>query len=182
MLKTALRAAFAVALTTSPCLAAESDRSPYEWSPLIGASIATEHVGAERDFNETNPGVFIGVSRLSESLGDAELGLETGIFENSFSELSATFNVWSEWTVLNSDDGFPGAFRLGAAVGIARYANLVDEARDAGLPTFGDFVPFAALQATWAFNERIETRLRIAPIGGDADFVAGLQIFYRPFG
>lgn len=144
----------------------------------IGVSLVTEHVGAERDFTETNPGAFVNVWHSSAFLA-ADVGVEAGLFENSFSDLSATANGWVEWPVLGGADAPFGQLSLGGALGVARYPNLVDEAKDLGLPTLGNFVPFVAAQVTWLATERLELRARATPIGGDADFVVGLQMFLR---
>ena len=144
----------------------------------VGVSLVTEHVGAERDFNETNPGAFVNIWRSSVVLS-ADVGVEAGLFENSFSDLSATTNGWVEWPVLGGPDATLGQLSVGGALGIARYPNLVDEAQDLGLPTIGNFVPFVAAQATWLATDRLEFRARATPIGGDADFVVGLQMFLR---
>lgn len=144
----------------------------------VGVSLATEHVGAERDFNETNPGAFVNLWRPNLAWS-ADMGVEAGIFENSFSDLSATINGWAEWPVLGGPEASLGQLSVGGALGIARYPNLVDEAQDLGLPTYRNFVPFVAAQMTWLATNRLEFRARATPIGGDADFVVGLQMFLR---
>lgn len=165
----------------APVLAVAADRPILDLSRIevkVGVSLVTEHVGAKRDFNETNPGAFVNFWR-SEAVLSADVGVEGGLFENSFSDLSATINGWAEWPILGGPDATLGQLSLGGALGIARYPNLVDEARDLGLPTLGNFVPFVAAQATWLATESLEFRARATPIGGDADFVVGLQMFLR---
>lgn len=164
-----------------PAKAVAGDRPILDLSQIevkIGVSLVTEHVGAKRDFNETNPGAFVNVWRAKGFLS-GDIGMEAGLFENSFSELSTTINGWAEWPVLGNPEATFGQLNIGAALGIARYPNLVDEAQDLGLPTLGNFVPFAAAQLTWLATERFELRARATPIGGDADFVVGLQMFLR---
>lgn len=164
------------ALADNP--APKLDLSAFDAEVKVGVSLVTEHVGAKRDFNETNPGAFVNVWR-SWARVSGDVGFEAGLFENSFSDLSATVNGWMEWPVLGSPDAALGQLNFGAALGVARYPNLVDEARDIGLPTVASFVPFVAAQATWLATEHLELRARATPIGGDADFVVGLQAFLR---
>lgn len=172
---------FILAAIFAPPAAFSAERPILDLSQVevkIGVSLVTEHVGAERDFNETNPGAFVNFWRPSVVLA-ADVGVEAGLFENSFSDLSATTNGWVEWPVLGDPDATLGQLSIGGALGVARYPNLVDEAEDLGLPTIGSFVPFVAAQATWLATDRLEFRARATPIGGDADFVVGLQMFLR---
>jgi hypothetical protein len=166
---------------SAPAAAVGEDRPILDLSQLevkVGVSLVTEHVGAERNFNETNPSAFLNIWR-SEVFFSADMGVEAGLFENSFSDLSATINGWAEWPVLGGPEAVLGQLNIGAALGVARYPNLVDEAQDLNLPTLGNFVPFVAGQVTWLAPESLEFRARATPIGGDADFVVGLQAFLR---
>ncbi|MGB0504870.1 MAG: hypothetical protein ACPGGK_01630 [Pikeienuella sp.] len=159
----------------------EAVKEPYlsGWTPMIGASIASQHFGAQRDFNETNPGVLIGFARQS-TITSAEFGVEGGVFRNSFDDTSAIIGGWYEWPIAGEPDGALGQLRLGFAFGYAEYPELVDRADAFQALTIGDFVPFVTPQATWRITESFEVRSKFGPIfDGDADFVAGFQVFYR---
>ena len=74
--------------------AAELDLSRLsdEWRPVAGVSIASEHVGAERDFEEFNPGVSLG-ARTGLPWRGGEWGVEAGVFRNSYNERSYLSNL-----------------------------------------------------------------------------------------
>ncbi|MGB0410781.1 MAG: hypothetical protein ACPGFA_04265, partial [Pikeienuella sp.] len=91
------------------------DMSAFDAEVKIGVSLVTEHVGAERDFNETNPGAFVNIWRPWRYAG-GDVGFEGGVFENSFSDTSATVNGWLEWPVLGGPDAPLGQLSFGAAL------------------------------------------------------------------
>lgn len=149
------------------------------WTPMIGASVASQHFGAKRDFNETNPGILLGFARPSRMF-NAEFGVEGGVFRNSFDDTSAILGGWYEWPLVGEPDGPVGQLRLGFGFGYAQYPELVDRAKAFKALTVGEFVPYLTPQATWRITESLEIRSKFGPIiDGDADFVMGFQVFYR---
>ncbi|MGB0412348.1 MAG: hypothetical protein ACPGFA_12215 [Pikeienuella sp.] len=151
-----------------------------KWTPMVGLSVASQHFGAERDFNETNPGLLIGAARPSHYF-NAEFGVEGGVFKNSFDDTSYTIGGWYEWPLLGEPDATLGQLRLGFAFGYAKYPELVERADAVRALTIGNFVPYLTPQATWRITESVEIRSKFGPIfNGDADFVAGFQVFFRP--
>jgi hypothetical protein len=182
-MKLILAAILATVVMTAPQsgFTQEATYNPYltGWTPMIGVSVASQHFGAKRDFKETNPGVLFGFARQS-SITKAEFGVEGGVFRNSFNDTSAIIGGWYEWPIAGEPDGILGQLRLGFAFGYADYPELVDRAKAFKSFTIGDFVPYLTPQATWRITESLEVRSKFGPIfDGDADFVAGFQVFYR---
>ena len=151
------------------------------WRPFVGASFASQHFGADREFNETNPGLILGFIRPSTRFArfGVEYGVEAGIYENSFADRTVYGAIWFDAPVAGRPQAPFGELRLGLAAGYAEYDELVDEADSLGVLTIGDFVPFIAAQAAWRLTERAELRTRFGPGGAGTDFVMGFQVFYR---
>lgn len=145
------------------------------WRPVAGVSIASRHFGAERDFEEFNPGVSFGIARDMFWLG-GEWGLEGGLFRNSYGERAFYAGAWADWAILGAPEA--AEFRLGAFFAFAEYDQLVDEAKDAGAPTFGDFVPLVAAQASVRYLDRYALVARFGPGIDDSDVIVGLQAMY----
>lgn len=146
-----------------------------EWRPVVAVSVASAHVGAERDFQEFNPGGAIGF-RSGLGWRRGEWGGEVGYFLNSYDEGAAYAGVWADWPALALSDGIE--LRLGAFFGYAEYPQLVDEAKDFGALTIGDFVPLLAAQASLRLDERFALVARFGPGISDSDLILGFQAMY----
>ncbi|MEL7463041.1 MAG: hypothetical protein AAFN79_03185 [Pseudomonadota bacterium] len=146
-----------------------------EWRPFVGVSIASKHVGADRDFQEFNPGVSLGLSRRI-GWRRGEWGLEGGYFQNSYDEGSFYAGLWADWPVASIEDRLD--VRLGGFFGYAEYPQLVDEAEDFGALVIGDFVPLVAAQASLRIDDRFSLLTRFGPGIEDSDVILSLQAFY----
>ena len=173
----ALIAAFGAAFWSVGATAAELDlsRLAEEWQPVAGVSIASKHVGAERDFQEFNPGVSLG-ARRDIGWRNGEWGVEVGVFQNSYDEGSFYAGLWADWPVVAV--GEAAELRFGAFFAYAEYPQLVDEAKDFGAVTIGDFVPLLAAQASLRLDERFAFTMRFGPGVSDSDLILGLQMMY----
>lgn len=146
-----------------------------EWRPVVAVSVASAHIGAERDFQEFNPGGAIGF-RSGLGWRRGEWGGEVGYFLNSYDEGSAYAGVWADWPVLALTDRLD--LRLGAFFAYAEYPQLVDEAKDFGALTIGDFVPLLAAQASLRLDDRFALVARFGPGISDSDLILGFQAMY----
>ncbi len=121
-------------------------------------SHASEHVDATKNFNENNLGIGVG-SEANLRGTKWSFGVEGGIFDNSNSNLSPYAVTYFERDMLARK---PRALRVGFFTGYARYP---DEAAssDSILPSVGDYIPVAGLQATFPTVWRHEFRVRVSP-------------------
>lgn len=166
-------------LTAAICLAACAAQPALAeqrggWTPFVVLTIGSHHISDE-DFEEFNPGVGLGADFAFDG-GGWEAGAEAGVFRNSFAARSiyALGHVTAELARLTSKT----ELRAGLFAGLAEYANLVDEAEEAGLPTFGDVIPLGGALVQLRHAERWEARARIAPLPGDG-VVIGFQAAFR---
>ena len=153
----------------------EVNHLPDEWRPFVGVSIASKHVGADRDFQEFNPGISLGLSRQIGWRG-GEWALEGGYFQNSYDEGSLYGGLWADWPVATFADRLE--FRLGGFFGYAEYPQLVDEAEDFGALVIGDFVPLIAAQAALRIDDRFALLTRFGPGIEESDAIFTLQGMY----
>ena len=148
-----------MALMLSACtLVNETDLSRSE--PFIAFALASEHVGAERDFVETNPGVGVG-TEVPVGTRPIGVGAELGVFRNSFDDTSPYAVVFAEGKV--NPFGAKRPIGLGAFYGYGRYPTEVERARERGFLVIGEFVPVGGLQVTVPVLERNDLRFRIVP-------------------
>ena len=136
----------------------ETDFSRAE--PYVAIALASEHIAAETDFVETNPGIGIGTEA---PVGDRPFGVgaEVGIFRNSFDEASAYLVGFAEGKV--NPLGAERPIGLGVFYGYGRYPGEAERARDRGFIVIGDFVPIAGLQVTVPVYGPGDLRFRIVP-------------------
>lgn len=97
-------------------------------------SLASYHINATRDFNESNFGLGLGVSWGGDIF---RYGLEAGFFENSYHHQSTYVSSNWNWKVADFEHvniliGGYGAF--------AGYPNLTGYADKYGIPRIGDHI------------------------------------------
>lgn len=153
----------------------ELDHLAESWSPVIGVSIASKHIGADEDFQEFNPGVSIGARRDIGWRG-GEWGLEAGVFQNSYDERSFYAGAWADWPIADLTERTQ--LRFGGFFAYAEYPQLVDEAEDFGAFVIGDFIPLVAAQAAVRFDDHFALVTRFGPGIEDSDVILSLQAMY----
>lgn len=143
-----IRVATLIALLVPSAALAEPDRL----SVLLG----TEHVGATRNFNEYNPGLFLTWERQT-------FDYSIGTFYNSYEDVSVMGAIGYNFEVAPD-------LELGAFTGIAHYPGEGDQFRVAA----GDFVPLLGVQARY---RNVFTQL----IPADGDTVDAVLTFGLSF-
>jgi len=118
-------------------------------------SVASVHIDATTDLNQSNPGLGLGC-QLSGTLA-----VEAGIFVDSY-ENTTVYGIG----ILSKE---VGPVEVGAFAGVARYP---DADINIALPNFQNWIPVAGLQASYG-----PVLLRVLPQDGEvADAVVTLQI------
>lgn len=148
---------------------------PAGWHPFIGLSLASKHFGADRDFQEFNPGISLG-ARHRVGWRRGEWGFEAGGFQNSYDNRSFYVGSWIDWPIARPSSSTE--IRLGGFFAYAEYPELKDEADDIGVLTIGDFVPIISAQASLRIDERFALTARFGPGIEDSLLIVGLQAFY----
>lgn len=151
------------------------DALPEDWRPYIGVSVGSKHFGAERDFQEFNPGALVG-AQYPLGWQNGAWGIEAGIFQNSYDERSVYAGTWVDWPVVEFSERFEG--RLGLFFAYAEYPQLKEEADDAGVLTIGNFVPILAAQASVRLDDQFSLVARFGPGISESDLIVGLQAWY----
>lgn len=139
-----------IAAILSAAIGTQASAGPDRLSLLVGS----KHVGAEREFNEQNPGLFA----TWENRGAFDLSL--GVYENSFSNVSiaatAALPVYEK-----------GEFQASVFGGLALYPGDGDEF----LVHAGDVVPLGGLQVRYR-----NVFVQAMPAGDMTVVAAGLTI------
>jgi len=118
-------------------------------------SIASVHIDATTDLNQSNPGLGLGCQLRGA------FAVEVGFFEDSY-ENTTLYGIG----ILSKEIG---PVEIGAFAGVARYP---DADINIALPSFQDWIPVAGLQASYG-----PVLLRLLPQDGVvADAVVTLQI------
>ncbi len=143
--------------------------------PFIGVSLASKHFDANRNFQEFNPGLTLGLRRPI-NWHDGEWGIEVGGFQNSYDERSLYAGTWVDWPVAAITRG--AEIRLGGFFAYAEYPQLVDEADDIGVVTIGNFVPILSAQAALRIDDRFSLMARFGPGIEDSLLIVGVQALY----
>lgn len=133
-------------------------------------SHASKHLGATKDFNETNLGLGLG-SEAPLRNSKWAFGVEGGAFENSNSNTTIYGVSYFERDMLVAK---PRALRLGVFGGYARYPAEAAKS-DSIFPTIGDYIPVAGLQATIPTFGPHEFRVRVTPGLSRSSAIIALQ-------
>lgn len=136
----------------------------------------SEHINADKDFNEFNPGIGIG-SEAPLRRTNYAVGVEAGHYRNSVDRPTtyALAYVERKFSPLRQ----PETIGLGAFFAYAEYPDEVERAQDRGFVTIGDFVPVVGLQATVPTVGPHEFRFRLSPGPARADAILTLQSNFR---
>ena len=121
-------------------------------------SHVSKHIDATKDFNEVNPGLGIG-SEAPLRGSPWSIGVEAGAFENSNSNTTPYAVTYFEREMLKDR---PRALRVGFFGGYARYPSETGSF-DGIIPSIGDYIPVAGLQATIPTFGAHEFRVRLSP-------------------
>ena len=145
--------------------------------PYVTFALASEHVAAEQDFVETNPGVGLG-AEVQVGTRPILVGGELGVFRNSFDETTPYLVGFTEGTVGAPWSEHP--LGLGVFYGYGRYPGEADRARDRGFVVIGDFIPIGGLQVTVPTIRNNALRFRIVPgLLEDTASVIAIQTNFR---
>ena len=153
-------------------MASAADTS--SWRPHITFNLGSHHLNANRDFNEFNPGLGVG---LSKEFSGFELSGEIGQYHNSLDEQSQYAMASVDREIARF--GQRTAWRMGGFAGFARYPSSSNKFKDHGVPTFGDWVLGVGLQTTFRFDDKYDLRLRVMPAGHVADALFTAQFSIR---
>ena len=139
----------------------------------LGVFVGSQHIGSDA-YNDFNPGLTLGY-RWPVGTGSTEWHAEGGVFYNSYEEVSPIGVVGLSTGVAQLAGG---EIRLGASVGIARYAELSQIVKEKyEIPTFGDYLPIAALTGSWR-RDGVAYRLSVLPYGDDVDGVVNFSLAF----
>ncbi|WGH77668.1 hypothetical protein [Jannaschia ovalis] len=139
----------------------------------LGVFVGSQHIGSDA-YNDFNPGLTYGY-RWPVGTGSTEWHVEGGVFFNSYEEVSPIAVVGLSTGVAELGGG---EIRLGASVGIARYAELSEIVeRKYDIPTFGDYLPVAALTGSYRRNG-VAYRLSVLPYGEDVEAVVNFSLAF----
>ena len=161
----------ASALLMSGCGISEqiSASRSYNYATVTHTS---QHVGADRGFNEYNPGFGVG-SEAPIRRSPYVVGLEAGRYRNSLDDYSSYAATYVERKFAPRRG--PSEVGLGAFLGYAEYPSEVSRAEDRGFLVLGDFVPVAGLQATVSTIGPHSFRFRVTPGLSQSDAIVTLQ-------
>ena len=135
---------------------------------FAGVNITSWHVGAAREFNSNNRGLYAGL-RWGDRL---QYGIEGGFFQNSY-------NVQSTYALGFVD--FPIAqigeveLRAGAWAGMFEYPDFALKAYGQGLPIWGSYIGVPGLSLT-ARAGRTDVQLKITRGLTNASAIVTLQV------
>lgn len=148
----------------------------FKLRPHVAINLASHHLNASRDFNQTNSGLGFGFTTPS-GIGASEFGLEIGQYRNSVDRQSHYImsSLDTEVAAITSST----ALRLGVFAGFAHYPGDANKFRNSGVPTFGNWVLAAGGQATLRIDDTYDLRLRVMPAGKIADALFTLQLAIR---
>lgn len=149
----------AIALST---IAAPALAEPVTYG---AAYLHSWHIG-NGELNDTTPGVTLG-RRWPSVETSREYHAEGGVFWNSYEEISPILLGGVSWQLAEIG---PGALRLGASAGTARYEEQSKRLEDAyGIPNLGGFIPIVAVTATYRVGA---TDIRLTSVPPDTDVTA----------
>lgn len=143
-------------------IAASASAEPVTYG---AAYIHSWHIGSDA-LNDNTPGLAIG-RRWPSAVTSFERHVEGGVFWNSYEEISPILLGGVSWQVAEIG---PGALRLGASAGTARYEEQSKRLEDAyGIPNFGGFIPIVAVTVTYRMGA---TDIRLTTVPPDTDVTA----------
>lgn len=140
----------------------------------VAFNIGSHHLNASRQFEEFNPGLGVGVTVPTAG---GEAGFELGQYRNSLGADSHYAMAHIDWQVASA--GADIALRLGGFGGMARYPGDAAKFKNRGVPTVGNWVMAAGVQATVRIADTIDLRMRAMPAGNVADALFTAQVAYR---
>lgn len=144
----------------------------------VMANIASYHLGASTEFNEVNPGIAIGVSRVIGQKTSWELGGEIGFYNNSYNEITRYALANADFRLSRISPS--SEIRAGAFLGLFEYPTVINYANDRGIPTIGNFIMVPGIAAMVRFDSGYDFRVKVAPGGAKSDAIFSLQ-FVRTF-
>jgi hypothetical protein len=143
-------------------IAASASAEPVTYG---AAYLHSWHIGTD-ELNDNTPGLAIG-RRWPSKAGSRELHVEGGVFWNSYEEIALILQGGVSWQLAEIG---PGALRLGASAGTARYEEQSKRLEDAyGIPNLGGFIPIVAVTATYRVGA---TGIRLTSVPPDTDVTA----------
>ena len=147
--------------------------------PHVSLNVGSEHIGANRTFEEVNPGIGIGFSTVPGPSGWSH-GAELGFYRNSHGNTSAYAIGTLEREVFRS--GRDTRLLLGAKAGVARYPEAAESLARRGLPTIDDWVGVVGITSALKFPGGSKLRVGVLPGPGVADAVVTFQFRLPLFG
>ncbi len=160
-----------VFLVSSVGTAAAWDASRIQ--PHVTFTLGSNHLGADEEFNEFNPGIALGFT-LPARDSDWIYGLEVGQYRNSHSQNSQYVLGSIERPVAQLGD--ETTLKLGLMAGLARYNEVAQELGRKGVPTIGDWVLAGGATAAINHRDRLELRVGVVPAPGVADAIFTFQV------
>ena len=135
---------------------------------------ASKHFG-NTQLNNFNPGLTIG-KRWPIGRKETEVHAETGVFYNSYEEVSPIFMLGVSTAILPIGGG---NLRAGASVGTAYYDTLATSLKDTyGIPNVFGFIPVVALTASYRVGG-IEYRFTTVPPDTDTTAIVNFSVATR---